>query len=69
MDTDMQLDRTGWCWVCGTRDTEKDTDMQPDTGGQRGQNGVGFVEQEIQKRIQICSQLVKAREDRMVLGL
>ncbi len=26
-------------------------------GGQRGQNGVGFMEQEIQKRIQICSKM------------
>ncbi len=58
-DTDMQLgirtERTGWCWVHGTRETEKVSDMQPDTGRQRGQNGFGFMEQEIQERIQICS--------------
>jgi hypothetical protein len=36
-------------------------------GGQRAQNGVGFIEQEIQKGIPTCSQ--EDREDRMVLVL
>ncbi len=31
--------------------------MQPDSIGQRGQNGFGFMEQEIQKNIQICSKI------------
>jgi hypothetical protein len=50
--TDMQQDgrteMTEWCWFYGTRDTVKDTDMQQDRRTQRGQNGVGFMEQEIQ---------------------
>ncbi len=73
MQPDRRTERTKWCWVYGTRDTEKDI-MQPDRrtertkwcwfhgtrdteriqicskiGGQRGQYGVGFMEQEIQK--------------------
>ncbi len=55
MQLDMRTERKEWCWFHGTRDPEKDADMQRDTGVQRGQNGVGFMEQEIQKRIQIRS--------------
>jgi hypothetical protein len=32
-------ERTEWCWVYGTRDTEKDTDTQLIRGQQKGQNG------------------------------
>ncbi len=28
-------ERTEWCWFHGTRDTEKDTDMQPDRRTER----------------------------------
>ncbi len=29
MQPDRRTERTEWCWFYGTRDTEKDTDMQP----------------------------------------
>jgi hypothetical protein len=53
----MQPDRRAE-WSCFNRTGGFEyTDMQPDSIGQRGQNGVGFLEQEIQKRIQICSKI------------